>query len=164
MRLAVSPDRAPAGQTGPMNPLTVHRWLYERTGGRVGSRLPGSVRIALLRTTGRKTGRARTVPLAYARDGSDYLFVASNNGSDRPPGWLFNAEASPEVQVQDGPLRMPGTARVVPPGGPGYPRLWRLVNEANHGRYDRYQARTSRQIPVVVITPGPLPPTGPAPG
>ena len=124
-----------------MNPLTVHRWLYERTGGRVGSRLPGGVR---LRCCGRPGGRrARPAPCRwlYARDGADYLFVASNNGSDRPPGWLFNAEASPEVQLQDGPLRMLGTARVVPPGDPGYPRLWRLVNEANHGRYDRYQAR-----------------------
>ena len=136
-----------------MNPLTVHRWLYEWTGGRVGSRLPGRVQIALLRTTGRKTGQARTVPLAYARDGADYLFVASNNGSDRPPGWLFNAQASPEVQLQAGPLRMLGTARVVPPGDPGFPRLWRLVNEANHGRYDQYQARTSRPIPVLVVTP-----------
>ena len=147
-----------------MNPLIVHRWLYERTGGRVGHRLPGGARCALLQTTGRKTGRARTVPLVYARDGADYVFVASNNGSDRHPGWLFNAEASPEVQLQDGPLRMLGTARVVPPGDPGYPRLWRLVNEANHGRYDGYQAKTSRQIPVVVITPGPLPPTERAPG
>ena len=147
-----------------MNPVTVHRWLYERTGGRVGSRLTGGVHVALLQTTGRKTGRARTVPLAYARDGADYLLVASNNGSDRPPGWLFNAEASPEVHLQDGSLRMLGTARVVPAGDPGYPRLWRLVNEANHGRYDRYQARTSRKIPVVVITPDPLPPTGRAPG
>jgi len=122
------------------------------------------VRCALLQTTGRKTGRARTVPLVYARDGDDYVFAASNNGSDRPPGWLLNAGASPEVQLQDGPLRMLGRARIVPAGDPGYPRLWRLVNEANHGRYDQYQARTSRQIPVVVITPAPPPPTERAPG
>jgi deazaflavin-dependent oxidoreductase (nitroreductase family) len=104
------------------------------------------------------------VPLVYARDGADYVLVASNNGSDRSPGWLFNVEASPEVQLQDGPVRLLGTARVMPSGDPGYPRLWRLVNETNHGRYDGYQARTSRKIPVVVITPGPPPATGRAPG
>ena len=154
MRPAGQPKTgARAGQTGPMNPLTVHRWLYEWTGGRVGGRLPGAVPVALLQTTGRKTGRARTVPLVYARDGGDYVFVASNNGSDRPPGWLFNAEARPEVQLQVGRLQMLGTARVVPAGDPAYPRLWRLVNDNNHGRYDRYQARTSRPIPVLVVTP-----------
>jgi F420H(2)-dependent quinone reductase len=137
-----------------MNPLTVHRWLYESTGGRVGARLPGKVPIALLRTTGRKTGRLRTVPLAYARDGADYVFTASNNGSGRPPAWLLNAGAQPEVQVQAGQVRMLGTARVVAPGDADFPRLWRLVNDANHGRYDRYQARTSRPIPVLVVTPG----------
>jgi hypothetical protein len=62
-------------------------------------------------------------------------------------------------------MRMLGTARVVPaPGRPRYPRLWRLVNEANKGRYDQYQAKTSHKIPVVVITPDPLPPSERAPG
>jgi hypothetical protein len=61
-------------------------------------------------------------------------------------------------------MRMLGAARVVPPDDPGYPRLWRLVNEANRGRYDQYQARTSRKIPVVVITPDPPPPSERAPG
>jgi F420H(2)-dependent quinone reductase len=136
-----------------MNPLALHRWAYEWTGGRVGHRLPGGVRAALLRTTGRKTGLARTVPLAYFRDGADYLFVASNNGSDRPPAWLLNAAAKPEVQLQVGPAHLLGTARVVPADDPGYPRLWQLANDGNHSRYVRYQAKTSRRIPVLVVTP-----------
>ena len=55
--------RVPAGQTEPMNPLIVHQWLYQGTGERIGRRLPGGARCALFQTTGRKTGRARTVPL-----------------------------------------------------------------------------------------------------
>ncbi len=136
-----------------MNVLVLHRWAYQLTGGRVGHRLPGGVRGALLQTTGRKTGRARTVPLAYFRDGADYVFVASNAGADRPPAWLLNAQANPQVQVQVGAAHLLGTARVVRPDDPSYPRLWQLANDGNHGRYQRYQARTSRKILILVVTP-----------
>ena len=136
-----------------MNVLAVHRWAYELTAGRIGHRLGGGVRAALLTTTGRKTGLARMVPLAYFRDGADYVFVASNHGHDRPPGWLVNAQAKPEVQLQIGPAHLLGTARVVPSGDPDYARLWQLANDGNHGRYQRYQAGTSRPIPVLVVTP-----------
>ena len=142
-----------------MNLLTVHQRLYERSGGRIGHRLIG-LRFLLLRTRGRRTGQPRTVVLAYAHDGADYLLVASNNGSDRPPGWLFNITADPHVEIQDGPRRTAATARIIPPGDPGYERLWQVVNDHNHGRYRGYQARTSRPIPVVVVTPV----TAPAPG
>jgi F420H(2)-dependent quinone reductase len=136
-----------------MHPTDLHRLAYEWTGGRIGSRLGGGVRVALLTTTGRKTGRSRTVPLVYSRDGADYVFVASNNGRDRPPAWLLNATAKPEVQLQIGPAHLLGTARMVPPDDPGYARLWQLVNDGNHGRYQRYQVKTSRPLAVLVVTP-----------
>jgi F420H(2)-dependent quinone reductase len=141
-----------ASQTVPMNVMTAHQRLYERTDGRIGHRLIG-VPAALLRTTGRRTGRARTAVLVYARDGADYLFVASNNGSERPPGWLFNLTDQPAVEIQVGRTRTAATAHVVTAEDPSYPRLWQAVNDNNHGRYDRYQSRTSRKIPVVVVTP-----------
>jgi F420H(2)-dependent quinone reductase len=135
-----------------MDLLTLHQRLYERTGGLVGHRLIG-VPSALLRTTGRRTGQPRTSALVYARDGGDYLVVASNGGSDRPPGWLFNIEAKPEVEVQVGRKQFAARARVVAADDPGYQRLWDAVNSNNHGRYRRYQAKTGRKIPVVVVTP-----------
>jgi deazaflavin-dependent oxidoreductase (nitroreductase family) len=135
-----------------MDLLTLHQRLYERTGGLVGHHLIG-VPSALLRTTGRHTGQPRTSALVYARDGGDYLVVASNGGSDRPPGWLFNIEAKPEVEIQVGRQRFAATARVVGADSPEYPRLWEIVNDNNHGRYHRYQTKTTRKIPVVVITP-----------
>ena len=131
----------------------MHRWAYELTGGRIGGRLGGGVRAALLTTTGRKTGRSRTVPLVYTRDGAEYVFVASNNGRDRPPAWLLNARPSRRCRLQIGPAHLLGTARVVPPGDPDYTRLWQLANDGNHGRYQRYQAKTSRPIAVLVVTP-----------
>lgn len=135
-----------------MDLLSVHQNLYERSGGRIGHGLIG-VPSALLRTTGRRTGQARTSALVYARDGRDYLVVASNGGSDRPPGWLFNIEAEPNVEIQVGRMRTAASARIVTADDPGYPRLWKAVNDNNHGRYGRYQAKTSRKIPVVVVTP-----------
>jgi deazaflavin-dependent oxidoreductase (nitroreductase family) len=147
-----------------VNLLTVHQRLYQRSGGRLGHRLI-RLRFLLLRTTGRRTGQPRTVTLAYARDPAgpgrggpdraDYVVVASNHGSAQPPGWLLNLSADPRVQIQDGPRRTGATARIVSPGDPGYERLWQLVNDHNHGRYRGYQAKTSRPIPVVVLTPGP---------
>jgi F420H(2)-dependent quinone reductase len=137
-----------------MSVLSVHQWLYSRSGGRIGHRLIG-VPSLLLRTTGRKSGMFRTSALVYARDGDSYLVVASNGGADQPPGWLFNIQAQPKVEIRVGTVTMSATAAVVNAGDPGYPRLWEAVNDNNYGRYDRYQAKTSRPIPVVVVTPAP---------
>ena len=56
-------------------------------------------------------------------------------------GWLFNIQAQPEVEIQVGRVTTPATATVVNAGDPGYARLWKAVNDNNHGRYDGYQAR-----------------------
>jgi F420H(2)-dependent quinone reductase len=135
-----------------MDILTVHQRLYERTGGVLGHRLIG-VPSLLLRTTGRRTAQTRTSALVYARDGGDYLVVASNGGSDRAPGWLFNIEAKADVEIQVGRKRLAATAHAVTADDPDYPRLWDAVNANNHGRYSRYQTKTDRKIPVVVIAP-----------
>jgi deazaflavin-dependent oxidoreductase (nitroreductase family) len=132
--------------------LDVHERLYKATDGRVGHRLLG-VPTLLLRTTGRRSGVTRTNSLVYARDGADYLVVASNGGADRPPAWLFNLEARPEVEIQIGRRREDGRCRVVGPSDPDHGRLWKIVNEKNGDRYAAYQESTSRPIPVVVITP-----------
>ena len=132
--------------------LHAHQAIYEATDGRVGHHLLG-VPSLLLRTTGRRTGKSRTSSLIYARDGEDYLVVASLGGSDRAPGWLHNVRARPQVGVQVGRERFPAMATVVEPGDEGFERLWQLVNQNNRGRYDRYQTRTARPIPVVRLAP-----------
>jgi deazaflavin-dependent oxidoreductase (nitroreductase family) len=132
--------------------LRLHEQLYRRTDGRLGHRMIG-VPTLLLRTTGRRSGETRTNALVYARDGEDYLVVASNGGADRAPAWLHNLRANPDVEVQVRRRRGRGAATVVEPSDPGYERLWKLVNENNHDRYSAYQKQTTRPIPVVVITP-----------
>jgi deazaflavin-dependent oxidoreductase (nitroreductase family) len=132
--------------------LRLHEALYKATDGRVGHNVIG-VPTLLLRTTGAKSGTTRTNGLVYARDGDDYLVVASNGGAPKAPAWLFNVRANPDVEVQIGRERRKGAAREVKPSDPDYDRLWKLVNENNRDRYYAYQEQTSRPIPVVAITP-----------
>lgn len=132
--------------------LRVHQRIYELTDGRLGHRMIG-VPSLLLRTTGRRSGATRTNALVYARDGDDYLVVASNGGAPRHPAWLHNVRANPEVEIQVGRERRKGRVRVVGRSDPDYERLWRIVNENNRDRYSAYQRKTSREIPVVAITP-----------
>jgi F420H(2)-dependent quinone reductase len=132
--------------------LRLHEELYKRTDGRLGHRMIG-VPTLLLRTTGRRSGAVRTNGLVYARDGDDYLVVASNGGAERHPAWLYNLQAHPDVEIQIGRERRQGTARVVEPSDESYARLWKVVNANNRDRYSAYQEKTVRPIPVVAITP-----------
>jgi deazaflavin-dependent oxidoreductase (nitroreductase family) len=132
--------------------LRLHEQLYKRTDGRIGHKMIG-VPTLLLRSTGRRSGATRTNALVYARDGADYVLVASNGGADSHPAWLHNLRANPDAEIQVGRERRKGTARAVEPSDPGYEHLWKIVNENNHDRYDAYQRQTNRPIPVVVVTP-----------
>jgi len=141
--------------------LKVHKYVYERTDGRIGKH-SGGVPALLLTTTGRKSGLQRTNGLTYCRDRGDLIVVASNGGSDRPPAWLLNIQADPRVTVRVGRRVVAATAREATADEQQY--LWPLVNRTNRGmaplfhpgvtgRYDVYQRHTTRKIPVVVITP-----------
>ena len=132
--------------------LRLHHQIYTRTGGRIGHRMIG-VPTLMLRTTGRRSGATRTNSLVYAKDGGDYLVVASNGGADKPPAWLHNLKANPDVEVQVGRDRQKGIARAIGPSDPDYERLWKIVNENNRDRYTAYQKQTERPIPVVAVTP-----------
>jgi deazaflavin-dependent oxidoreductase (nitroreductase family) len=141
--------------------LRAHRYIYEATDGRVGKH-SNRVPALLLTTTGRKSGLSRTHGLTYCRDRGDYIVVASNGGSDRPPAWLLNLQADPQVRLRVGRQVMDATARVATPEEQAH--LWPLVNRTNRGmsrlfhpgvtgRYDVYQRHTTRPIPVVIVTP-----------
>lgn len=132
-----------------MRLLAAHQLIYELSGGRIGERL-GRVRMLLLRTTGRKTGRPRAAALLYHRDRNDYVVVGSKGGSDTPPAWLLNLKANPDVDVQVGTSRFKALARVASPAKrqklwPEVTRLW--------PQYERYQSQTRRLIPLVILTP-----------
>jgi deazaflavin-dependent oxidoreductase (nitroreductase family) len=132
--------------------LRVHDAVYRKTNGWIGHRTLW-IPSLLLHTVGAKTGAARTTSLTYARDGANYLIVASKGGDPRAPGWYHNLRKQPNVEINVGPKRFGVKARPVLPNDPDYARLWQIVNENNGNRYQAYQRRTSRPIPVIVLTP-----------
>jgi deazaflavin-dependent oxidoreductase (nitroreductase family) len=77
-----------------------------------------------------------------------YLVVASKGGTDEPPAWFLNLEADPDVEVQVKDEQFAGRARVATPEEK--PAMWAAMTEV-WPDYDQYQAKTSRQIPVVVL-------------
>jgi F420H(2)-dependent quinone reductase len=124
-------------------------WLWRLSGGRFGARFFGAP-VLLLTTTGRRSGEPRTVPLLYLQDGDRYLLVASKGGMSHHPLWFRNLERDPAVQVEVGGRRRAMTARRATPEEKRayWPRLIGM-----YGDYDTYQARTTRDIPVVVLSP-----------
>jgi deazaflavin-dependent oxidoreductase (nitroreductase family) len=132
--------------------LRVHDTVYQKTNGWIGHRTLG-IPSLLLHTVGAKTGAARTASLTYARDGDNYLIVASKGGDPKAPGWYHNLKANPNVEINVGPKRFAVTAKPVLPDDPDYARLWEIVNKNNSNRYEAYQKKTSRPIPVLVLTP-----------
>jgi deazaflavin-dependent oxidoreductase (nitroreductase family) len=131
--------------------MRVHDTVYQQTNGWIGHRLMGLPSL-LLHTVGAKTGTPRTTSLTYARDGDDYLIVASNGGAPRSPGWYHNLKADPNIEINVGPKRFAVTAEPVLPGDPERDRLWSIVTKYNKA-YDQYQKRTKRPIPIVRLTP-----------
>jgi deazaflavin-dependent oxidoreductase (nitroreductase family) len=130
--------------------LRIHDAVYQKTNGWIGHRTLG-IPSLLLHTVGAKTGQARTASLTYARDGDDYLIVASKGGDPKAPGWYHNLKANPRVEINVGPKRFRVTAHPVLPADPDYTRLWQIVNKNNSNRYEAYQKKTSRPIPVVAL-------------
>lgn len=143
---------SPLEQVG-LRLLRVHDLLYKKTGGRIGHHIPGAPPSLLLHTTGAKTGAARANTLTYATDGGKYYIVASMGGAPKSPGWYHNLKAHPNVEINLGTRRLAVTARPILPDDPDYARLWKVVNDNNSGRYDAYQKKTTRPIPIVELAP-----------
>ncbi|KUI08599.1 nitroreductase [Mycolicibacterium acapulense] len=135
--------------------LLLHDKIYKGTNGRIGHTIPGAPSMLILHTVGAKTGLQRSNSLSYARDGDDYLVVASKGGEPKAPGWYHNLKADPNVEINVGPKRIKVTATPVTHDDPDFPRLWKIVNNmrGNKDRYIGYQKRTSRPIPVVRLKP-----------
>jgi F420H(2)-dependent quinone reductase len=125
--------------------IVVYRWSKGRFGGKMED-LP----VLILHTVGRKSGKARQSPLLYLQDGDDYVIVGSRGGSDAPPAWWLNLAATPEATIEIGRSKQRVTARRATTAEKAsyWPRL-----VAGYPFYDDYQARTTRDIPVIVLTP-----------
>jgi deazaflavin-dependent oxidoreductase (nitroreductase family) len=123
---------------------------YRLSDGRVGGSVPGGAPIGLVTTTGRASGRRRTVPLLCLPDGDDLVLVASYGGMSTNPAWYDNLLADPRVTVELGGRRREMVARVAPPAE--RQRLWPALT-AVYRQFDAYQRRTERHIPLVILRP-----------
>lgn len=129
-----------------------HVQAYRASHGADGHEWQPGVYTLLLTTTGRKSGTAYTTPLIYGQDGHDYVVVASKGGAQAHPDWYHNLVAGPEVRIQVGRDVMTATARTA--SGQHRARLWEMMTGI-WPDYDAYAEKTSREIPVVVLTPQP---------
>lgn len=127
-------------------------FIYRKTNGRFGAKFPRShAPICLVTTTGRRSGLARTTPLLYLRDGDRIVIVASQGGMSRHPDWYFNIEASAKITVDIEGDAQAMLARTATPEEKAV--LWPRLVEM-HPSFATYQQRTTRDIPVVICTPG----------
>ncbi len=126
----------------------LHRWVYQVSGGRLGSTLPGQIPVLLLTSTGRRSSLSGTHPLGYLTVESGYVVIASNAGERRHPAGYHNLKANPEATVQAGTHRAIVKAREA--RGEERAQLWSQVVERDPS-CAVYQDRTERLIPLMVL-------------
>ena len=119
-----------------------HMWDAPLGGGQ------GLVPTLLLTTPGRRSGNTLTLPLIYGETEGGYLVIASKGGFPTHPAWYHNLVANPEVELQVVADRF--KARAGTAEGAERTRLWDQM-VALYAPYSEYQARTEREIPVVVL-------------
>jgi F420H(2)-dependent quinone reductase len=129
--------------------VSVGVFLYRLTGGGIGGRVQ-SLPVLLLTTTGRTSGKTRTVPVGFLRDGSAYVIIASNAGLPRHPAWFLNRESEPSATIQVKKRQMQVKAETANPEKRR--ELWARLMEVAPG-YGRYQKQTTREIPLVILHP-----------
>lgn len=128
---------------------TIHTFIYRNTNGVIGGTMVNCP-VLLLTTTGRRTNKARTVPLLFLTDGDTVALVASNGGATKHPTWWLNLQSKPEAEI-----RIKGTqkrVRAEKASAEDKRRLWPLLTAMYPG-YKRYQEITNREIPVIILRP-----------
>ncbi|MFZ0834865.1 MAG: nitroreductase family deazaflavin-dependent oxidoreductase [Mycobacterium sp.] len=149
------PKPPPRNLNSPMTDFVIkwmsrgNTWIYKLTGGKQGGTFKKAP-VALLTTTGRKTGQPRVSPLLYMRDGGRVIFVASKGGSERNPLWYLNLKANPKVtvQIKDEVRQLTARDATDDERATLWPRLVEMYPD-----FDDYQSWTERKIPVVVCEP-----------
>jgi F420H(2)-dependent quinone reductase len=165
--VTVEPTESPAAQPLARRErvtLTLHReldhrlsglgvWAMRRSRGSLAN--PWGVNALLLTTTGRRTGRERTVVLQYFPDGEDLIVAAANDGGATDPAWYLNLLGEPAATVEIRGTRFPVIARVLPEdeGAAWWDRILLAAPD-----YERYARATSRRIPIVRLSRVTAPP------
>lgn len=125
--------------------------LYEQSGGTEGTTLR-DMPVIVVTSVGAKTGKLRKTPLMRVEHDGEYAAVASLGGAPKHPVWYYNLTANPHVELQDGTEKRDYMAREVT--GEEKAQWWERAVAA-FPPYADYQAKTTREIPVFVLTPVP---------
>jgi F420H(2)-dependent quinone reductase len=123
--------------------------VYEGSGGTAGADNNGH-RVIILTSVGAKSGKLRKTPLMRVEHDGEYAVVASLGGAPQNPVWYYNLIANPHVELQDGPAKQDYVAREVTGDERG---AWWERAVAAWPDYAEYQKKTTRVIPVFVLTP-----------
>ena len=150
------PKPAPKGLNSPQTTTIIklmsraQTFIYKKTGGKVGGKFLQGAPVALLTTTGRKTGEPRISPLLYLREGNRVVLVASKGGSATHPMWYLNLKANPKVSVQikDEVLHLSARDATEDERTRYWPKLVEMYSS-----FDDYQSWTDRVIPIVICDP-----------
>jgi deazaflavin-dependent oxidoreductase (nitroreductase family) len=148
-----------------MRQLGHYRWFslfMKHFGSRVDRALIGASRgrlsmsgpqmtTMLLTTRGRRSGRERTVPLYYVRDGENLVAACENFGLEVPSSWAKNLLADPKARIEIGGattnyLSRPATREEVARNMPRLIEMWPA--------HDTYLQRSGARH-VIVFEPGP---------
>ena len=128
-----------------------HAAIYELSDGRIGASSAG-LPMLLLSVTGRKSGTTRTTALVYFQDGDSYVVVGSDGAAKRDPQWWKNLQIDPMGAVRVGREKLEVKATLAT--GAERERLWEIGKTVNP-MWSKYQTRTERELPVVVLAPSP---------
>ena len=125
-----------------------HVAQYEATNGEEGGDLRGRP-VIVLTSVGAKTGKLRKTPLMRVEHLGTYAVVASLGGAAKNPSWYYNLAKNPHVELQDRATKRDYLAREV---AGDEKAVWWARAVATWPDYAQYQAKTERQIPVIVLT------------
>ncbi len=122
---------------------------FRSHGGRVGGPFEGTP-VLLLHTVGARSGKPRTTPVAYLKDGARMIIFASAAGAPKHPAWYHNILAHPSVSVEVGSAHLDACAVALE----GEERDVMFDRQAGlHPQFADYQRRTTRLIPVIALEP-----------
>ncbi len=150
------PKPAPKGLNSPRAEAVIkwmsraNSWVYKKTDGKIGGKFLQGAPVALLTTTGRKTGEPRVNPLLYWREGNRIVLIASKGGAANHPMWYLNLKANPNVtvQIKDEVLNLTARDATDEERALYWPKMATMYTS-----FDDYQSWTDRVIPVVICDP-----------
>ncbi len=129
--------------------MALYVGLYRLSGGILGGQLPFG-KVLLLDSVGRKTGKKRTNPVMYIRDGENFIISASAGGAPKNPGWYYNLMAMQHTTIQVRGKKIEVQIEEASPEKRAI--LWKQLT-AQSPQFKAYEKITKRTIPMLILKP-----------